>query len=112
VFSSRYCLVKIKNTPAWIKATAISRRNKTRSNRRVRLPNFLTLRASQTTQEQRKIRRWPARRLDPNRKPRVIGWMRSLILSIKAINGIKKIGVPLGTRWLNLDRQLYNKPTS
>ena len=56
--------------------------------------------ASAIVQEQRKINKWPAKRLAPNRNPKVKGWIKRLILSIITITGIKYIGVPCGKRCL------------
>jgi len=77
-----------------MKATAISRRNNVRRRINEILPRGLKLIASQTTHEHRKIKRWPARSLAPKRKPNVKGCIRSLMVSIIIIKGIRGVGVP------------------
>jgi hypothetical protein len=101
----------MKNTPACINATAISKAK--RVNRRIKeiIPHLLTFRDSQTTQEHRNISRCPAKRLAPNRNPRVIGWINRLIDSTKTMNGIKGAGVPLGTRWLSFLFHFIKNPS-
>jgi len=43
-------------------------------------------------------RRWPAIMLAANRTDKVIGRIKFLVISIITINGIRAVGVPLGTR--------------
>lgn len=81
-----------------MQATAISSINRRKSSMNLRMPTLEVIIHFQTTQEHRKIKRWPDRRLAPNRNPSVRGWIRSLIVSIKTITGIKGVGVPCGTR--------------
>lgn len=47
-------------------------------------------------------RRWPETILAIKRILKVKGRMIFLIISIRTINLIKAVGVPLGTRWLNI----------
>jgi hypothetical protein len=79
-------------------ATAISKKNRRNRRMKVSEPHGLKLILSHTTQEQRRMRRCPASKLAPSRKPKVRGWIRSLAVSIRTIKGIRYEGVPPGTR--------------
>ena len=60
-------------TAAWMQATAISRINKMNSKRKDKMPSGDAEIDVHTTQEHKKIRRWPASILAPSRKPNVKG---------------------------------------
>lgn len=81
-----------------MQATAISRVRSKNSKIKESIPSFDESMQFQITQEHRNIKRCPARRLAPNRKPSVSGCISSLMVSIKTMTGIKGVGVPWGTR--------------
>lgn len=54
--------------------------------------------------------RWPAIILAVSRIVKVPGRIKLLIDSIKTINGIKILGVPLGIIWENMKLVLFNHP--
>ena len=89
-------MLKTLKTKDWIKATAVSRRP-----RRIKE----TIRQEIIGQEQegpcllsRASKRCPAIILAAKRTDRVIGRIRLLTTSIKTIKGIKRGGVPRGTK--------------
>lgn len=72
-------------------------------------------RVASTTEEGKKIigiasliplrslsKRWPAIILAANRTERVIGRIIFEIVSIKTIKNLRAIGVPNGTKWVNM----------
>jgi hypothetical protein len=58
----------------------------------------------------RDIKRCPAIRLAVSRTHNVIGRIIFLVSSIKTINLIRAIGVPWGTRWLNIWFVFFSQP--
>lgn len=56
------------------------------------------------------ISRWPEIIFDINRILRDQGRMKFLTLSIKTINEINIIGVPLGIKWINIELVNWTQP--
>lgn len=54
--------------------------------------------------------KWPAIIFAVNRTVKVIGRIMFLIVSIHTINGISGVGVPCGTKWVNIWFVLFNHP--
>lgn len=91
-------------------ATAISKMN--RSIRTTKMSPLRTgvLLSSQVAVDNRKSSRWPAVKLAASRSPSAIGWASSLKVSIHTITGIKRDGVPCGTRCLSRLLKARKKP--
>jgi len=66
----------------------------------VKALNISLFLSTQAAVERRNISRCPAVRFAASRNPKAIGWAIRLIVSIQTISGIRKEGVPWGTRWL------------
>ena len=94
--SDTYSDLRVENTYAWIRATALSRIIIILAPVKHKINTGCLLRAGIHTSE---INRWPATILAANRTDKVIGRIKTLTTSINTINEINPIGVPIGTRW-------------
>lgn len=81
-----------------MQATAISSIKSRNKSKKDKNPKGEADTEVQTTQEHKKISKWPAKILAPSRNPKVKGWIHNLTSSIKIIRGINKGGVPCGTK--------------
>lgn len=77
-----------------MQATPISNINSNIKMMVVREPSIIFLFNTQVVVDNRKMSRCPAVKLAAKRRPRAIGWARSLTVSIQTIKGIKNFGVP------------------
>lgn len=83
-----------------MQATPISRRKSKKNMVRVIMAMEGEFLNSHMAVDSRNIRRCPAVSLAASRSPRAMGCAKRLRVSIMTIRGIKKEGVPWGTRWL------------
>lgn len=94
-----YKVVKTEKTYAWIIDTAISRvKSKIWENSIIFNKVNLVIKVPEDPKRDKS--RWPAIILAVSRIDRVIGRIINLIDSMITINGISRIGVPWGVKWV------------
>lgn len=105
-----YKVVKIENTYAWIIATAAS--NIINIIWIIIIIDKIILLISVDLFPNNLINKWPAIILAVNRTANLPGRIILLIVSINTIKGINTLGVPLGTKWVNIILVFLNHPNS
>jgi len=68
----------------------------------IRMNNKVEGNIEQAKELRRCIKRWPAVILATRRTDNVIGRIKFLVISIKTMTGIRGVGDPVGTIWVNI----------